>query len=205
MLVTITCATLVLVASGQLHAVAGPKAPALDPARDDRAAPGDRAHVFDWQHERRIQVAPGLRDARIHDREQLADAAGGGIQRGRLELAGGHRLQRLQRGAAHDRGVSVAVLGQDVADFQLHELEQLGVGHVDLVDEHDHVLDADLAREQHVLARLLLRALRAVDEQDRAVHLRRTRDHVLDVVGVAGTIDVRVAPRRGLVLARARR
>ena len=96
--------------------------------------------------------------------------------------------------------IFVAVLGEDVAHLQLHELEQLGVGHVDLVDEHDHVLDADLAREQHVLARLLLRPLRAVDEQDRAVHLRRTRDHVLDVVGVARAIDVRVAPRRRLVL-----
>jgi hypothetical protein len=43
-------------------------------------------------------------------------------------------------------------------------------------------------------------ALRPVDEQDRAVHLRRAGDHVLHVVGVARAVDVRVVPRRRLVL-----
>ena len=33
-------------------------------------------------------------------------------------------------------------------------------------------------------------------DQDRAVHLRRAGDHVLDVVGVAGAIDVRVVALR---------
>jgi hypothetical protein len=48
--------------------------------------------------------------------------------------------------------------------------------------------------------RLLRRALGGVDEQDRAVHLRRAGDHVLHVVGVAGTVDVRVVARIGFVL-----
>ncbi len=38
------------------------------------------------------------------------------------------------------------------------------------------------------------------DHQDRAVDLRRTGDHVLHVVRVAGHVDVRVVPGRGLVL-----
>ena len=51
-----------------------------------------------------------------------------------------------------------------------------------------------------MLARLVLRALRAVDEQDGAVHLRGARDHVLHVVGVTRAVDVRVVARRRLVL-----
>ncbi len=41
--------------------------------------------------------------------------------------------------------------------------------------------------------------------QDRAIHLRRARDHVLDVVGVARAIHMRVVPVRRLVLHMARR
>jgi hypothetical protein len=40
----------------------------------------------------------------------------------------------------------------------------------------------------------------AADDEDRAVHLGGTRDHVLDVVGVARAVDVRVVAVVGLVL-----
>jgi hypothetical protein len=40
----------------------------------------------------------------------------------------------------------------------------------------------------------------ARDHQDRAVHLRGARDHVLHVVGVAGAVDVRVVTVGRLVL-----
>ena len=40
----------------------------------------------------------------------------------------------------------------------------------------------------------------AAHHQNRAVHLRRAGDHVLDVIGVAGAIDVRVVTVRRLVL-----
>jgi uncharacterized membrane protein (DUF4010 family) len=54
------------------------------------------------------------------------------------------------------------------------------------------VRHADLARQQDVLARLRHRAVGRRHHQDRAVHLRRAGDHVLDVVGVARAVDVRV-------------
>ena len=57
-----------------------------------------------------------------------------------------------------------------------------------------------LARQQDVLARLGHRPVRGRDHQDRAVHLGRTGDHVLDVVGVPGAVDVGVVPLVGLVL-----
>src|SRR5690606_13297595 len=60
--------------------------------------------------------------------------------------------------------------------------------------------NADLAGQEHVLLGLRHRAVGRGDHQDGAVHLRRTGDHVLDVVGVTRAVDVRVVPRLGLVL-----
>jgi hypothetical protein len=59
---------------------------------------------------------------------------------------------------------------------------------------------ADLAGEQHVLARLGHRAVRGRDHEDRAVHLGGAGDHVLHEVGVARAVDVGVVTRLGLVL-----
>ena len=51
-----------------------------------------------------------------------------------------------------------------------------------------------------MLARLRHHAVQSADHQDRSVHLRRPRDHVLDVVGVSRAIDVRVVPLAALIL-----
>jgi hypothetical protein len=57
---------------------------------------------------------------------------------------------------------------------------------------------ADLTGEQHVLAGLRHRAVGGADDQDRAVHLGRAGDHVLDEVGVTRAVDVGVVPGTGL-------
>ena len=86
---------------------------------------------------------------------------------------------------------------EQLTHFHLDELEQLGVvDHVRLVHVHHDVRHADLARQQDVLARLRHRAVRRRHDQDRAVHLRGTRDHVLHVVRVARAVDVRVVAVR---------
>ena len=112
-------------------------------------------------------------------------------------------LERLQRRDAHDRQVVAGelVLGEQLADLELDELEDLlVVDHVGLVQRDDDVGDADLAGQEHVLLGLRHRAVGRRDHEDRAVHLGRAGDHVLDVVGVPGAVDVRVVPRLGLVL-----
>ena len=58
----------------------------------------------------------------------------------------------------------------------------------------------DLTGQQHVLTRLRHRTVRRRHHEDRAVHLRGTRDHVLDVVGVTRAVDVRVVTVLRLVL-----
>ena len=112
-------------------------------------------------------------------------------------------FQRQLGRTLHDRRVIAReiVLAQQFADFHLHQLEQLRViNHVRLVQEHDDVRHANLARQQNVLARLRHRAVCGRHHQDRAVHLRSTRDHVLHVVSVTWAINVRVVTRLRLVL-----
>ncbi|MND94737.1 hypothetical protein D3C80_869660 [compost metagenome] len=50
-----------------------------------------------------------------------------------------------------------------------------------------------------MLAGLRHRAVSSRANQDRAVHLCGTGDHVLDVVGVAGAVNVSVVAVRGLI------
>ena len=111
-------------------------------------------------------------------------------------------LERLERRDLDDRSVLVELLGsQQFADLQLDELEQLlVVDRIGLVQGDQNVGHADLAREQHVLTSLRHRAVGGRDHQDRAVHLGGAGDHVLDVVGVARGVDVRVVTLLGLVL-----
>ena len=112
-------------------------------------------------------------------------------------------LERLERRAGDERDVVAreVVLGEQVADLDLDELEELlVVDHVGLVEEHDDVGHADLAGEQDVLARLRHRAVGGGHDQDRAVHLGGAGDHVLHVVRVTGTVDVGVVTVGRLVL-----
>ncbi len=51
-----------------------------------------------------------------------------------------------------------------------------------------------------MLTGLRHRAIGSGHHQDRAIHLRRTGDHVLHIVGMAGTIDVRIVTVLRLIL-----
>ena len=106
-------------------------------------------------------------------------------------------VQGRAAAAADDRDLVAGelVVGQQLAELQLDQLEQLlVVDQVDLVEEDDQGRDADLAGQQDVLAGLGHRAVGRRDDQDRPVHLGRAGDHVLDVVGVARAVDVGVVP-----------
>src|ERR1700730_18395658 len=115
----------------------------------------------------------------------------------------GVAVECLERGDP-DHGQIVAgelINAEQFPDLQLDELEDLlVVHHVGLVERDHDVRHTDLAGQQHVLAGLRHRAIRRGEDQDRAVHLRRTGDHVLDVVRVTGAVHVGVVALLGLVL-----
>ena len=133
------------------------------------------------------------------------DALAGGVVLGGGLLVGGreHDFVDLECGAADDGGVVAGelVLVEEVANLCLDQVEQLGiVNHVGLVHEDDDCGDADLACEQDVLGGLCHDTVGGRDDQDCSVHLGSTGDHVLDVVGVSGAVDVGVVALLGLVL-----
>ena len=166
---------------------------ALDAARNNRSTTRDREDIFDRHEERQVDQAVGLRHVLVHRRHQLVDRC----------FPLGFAVQRAKGRAADDRHVVAGevVLRQQLADFHLDQLDQLFVfDRIALVQEHDDVRHAHLAREQHVLLRLRHRAVGGRNHEDRAIHLRRARDHVLDVIGVARAVDVRVVTVRRLVL-----
>ncbi len=172
---------------------------AFDATGADRAAAGDREDVFDRHQERFVPGALRRRDVAVDRVHQCEDRIG------ILVAAFTRRLQRLEARTADDRNVVARGTRRTRAARALpsrpDQFEQLFiVDHVDFVEEHDDVRNADLLHQQNVLARLRHRSVGRRDDQDRAVHLRRAGDHVLDVVGVTGAVDVRVVALRGLVL-----
>ncbi len=163
--------------------------PALDAPRHHRAAARDRENVLDRHQERLVDRALRQRNELV---ERLVKPDDRLIRK--LALLA---IERLDRSATDHRRLvpRELVLGQKLTHLELHQVEQLGVvDHVHLVQEHHDVRNAHLARQQDVLARLRHRTVRRRHNQDRAVHLRRPRDHVLHVVGVPGAIHVRVVP-----------
>src|ERR1700722_15432161 len=167
----------------------------LDTARHHRAATRDREHVFHRHQERAVDRALRRRDVcvqrvgQVHDRHfaQLARVA----------------FQRQLRRTLDDRRVVAreVVLRQKLAHFHFHQFQQLGIiHHVALVQEHDDVRHAHLASQQDVFTRLRHRAVSGRTHQDRAVHLRCARDHVLHIVSVARAVDVCVVAIRRFVL-----
>src|SRR5829696_5744572 len=142
----------------------------LHPARRHRPPPLDREDVFDRQEERPVYRPLGLGDVGVDRLHQPGDAL-----LAQLPLV---PLQRPERGADH----------HGVVDL------------VGLVEVHHDVGHPNLPGQEDVLPRLRHGAVGGRDDQDRPVHLGGARDHILDVVGVAGAVHVGVVARLGGVL-----
>jgi hypothetical protein len=135
-----------------------------------------------------------LRDVGVHGVDQLED-------RGFADVAL-VAFQGLERAAGDDGDVVAGevVAAEQFADFHFHQFEQFGVvDHVGFVEVDHDARDPDLTRQQNVFAGLRHRAVGGRDHQYGTVHLRGAGDHVLDVVGVPGAVDVGVVPLGRLV------
>ncbi len=171
---------------------------ALHSSGCDRAAAADSHNVLDRHQEGQVGLAVRRGDKVVDRIHQLQD----GLVLRRVDV-GGFALEGLQGGAADDRGLVAreAVFGQQVADLHFHQVQQFGVVNlVDLVHINDDIGHAHLAGQQDMLARLGHGAVGGRHNQDGSVHLRGARNHVLDIVGVAGAVDMRVVALVGLVL-----
>ena len=160
----------------------------LHTASSNSTTAGDGEDVLDGHQEGHVLLAVGGGDPSINSVHQLLDAGilgGVGI--------GGLGNQSVQSAAADDGGVIAgeAIEVEQLADFHLDQLQQLLiVDLVALVQEDQHGGHVHLTGEQQVLTSLGHGAVGSSDDQDAAVHLGSAGDHVLDIVGVAGAVDV---------------
>ncbi|VUS95616.1 hypothetical protein SB6413_05114 [Klebsiella pasteurii] len=153
---------------------------------------GDGEYVFDRQQERLVNRTLWFRDVRIQIASQFDDF--------RFPVC--VAFQRFQSGTANDRSVVAReiVLRQKFTNFHFNQFQQLFViNHVAFVQEHDDVRNAYLTTQQDVLTSLRHRAVSRSNNQDRAVHLCSTGDHVFNIVGVARAVYVRVVASRGVI------
>src|SRR5579875_1004662 len=167
--------------------------PPLNPPRHHRPTPRDRKNVLNRHRERLVHIPLRQRHVLVHRLHQ--------IQNRLLPLR--VPFQSLQRRPPdHRHRVPRKLIAlQQLPHLQLHQLQQLRVfHHVALVQENHDVRHPHLPRQQYVLPRLRHRPVRRRHHQNRPVHLRRPRDHVLHVVGVPRTVDVRVVTVRRLIL-----
>ena len=166
----------------------------LQGADGDGAASVCRERLLDRHQERSGRLAFRRRHVLVDGGDQLLYRVAADLRRPALESA--------QRRAAHERHVGALVtdLVQQLAHLHLDQLGHFRVDQVDLVDVDDDVFDADLPRQQQVLARLRHRAVCRGHDQNRALHLRRAGNHVLYVVNVPRTVCVRVVTSRARIL-----
>ena len=166
---------------------------ALDTAGSNGTTAGDGHNVLNGHQEGEVVVTSRRRDVLVDSLHELAD----GVHP--LGVA----LESAQSGTTDDGDVVAGeiVLGEELTGLHLDEVDELViVDHVALVQEDDDVGNADLTGEQDVLAGLSHGAVGSGDDQDSAVHLSSTGNHVLDVVSVARAVNVSVVTGSSLVL-----
>jgi hypothetical protein len=121
----------------------------LDTARDDSATTGNGENFLNRHEERLVQVTLGGRDPSVDSLHELINLLGTDIRAAVLESTEGR--------AEDDRSLLTleAVGGEKLTHLKLDELKHLGVlNGIDLVDEHNDLLDTDLAGKQQVLTSL---------------------------------------------------
>src|SRR5690554_2878223 len=168
----------------------------LNTTSHNSTATGNGEHVFDRHQERLVDGTLWLRDVGIQSFYQC-------LHSGSTQTVVVTAFQRHQRGTDDDRGVVAreVVSAQQIAHFHFHQLQQLLIiNHVGLVQEHDNVRNANLTGQQDVLAGLRHGAVSSGANQDRAVHLGSTGDHVFHIVSVTRAVNVRVVTSRRIVL-----
>src|SRR5690606_12468740 len=169
---------------------------ALDTTSHHRTTTLDREHVLDWHQERLVLVTNRGRNPVVHCIHQFQDR----LVFRRVDVVA-VRLIGCESRPTHDGGLlGEAVASQQFTQFQFNQSEQFRVVKlVNLVQEDHHRRNFYLTSQKHVLAGLRHRTIRGAHNQNRAVHLRRTREHVLDVVTVTGAVYVREVANFGLI------
>ena len=164
---------------------------ALNTTSSNGATAGDGHGVLNSHQEGLVDSTLGSRNVLVYSIHKLPD----------LVLPFLVAFEGLKSGTANNRAILEAVGIEKLGYFHLNELEELFVvNHVALVQENNDVGNANLTSKQDVLTSLSHRAVGCSDNEDSAVHLSSTGDHVLDVVSMAGAVNVCIVTLVGFIL-----
>ena len=171
----------------------------LDSTCSNSTTTGDGEDVFNRHQERLIRVTLRIGDIAVNCVEKCLDRCKCGI----IPLACKTCFHCFQSRTADDGSVvsGESVLIEKFANFHFNEFEKFFV--VDLVafvKEHEDVRNTNLTSKKDVLTSLRHRAVGSSNNEDCAVHLCSTGDHVFDIVGVAGAVNVCIVTLRSFIL-----
>merc|ERR1711916_130110 len=167
----------------------------LNTTRQNRTTARDREHVLNRHQEWFVDRTLRGRDVLVNRSHQLKNLVFTDVVV--------TTFNSCKRRTRDDRNIVAreVVRGQKFTDFHFDELEKFFVVNlVNLVHEDNKRRNTNLTSEQDVLTRLWHWTVCCVHNQDRAVHLSRTRDHVLHIVSVARAVDVSVVTGFRLIL-----
>ena len=168
---------------------------ALDTTSHNSTATRDREYVFDWHQERLVDYANRIWNVGIQSFNQLTNGSG-------AHFVVVFAFQRHTSRTDDDRSVVAreVVSAQQIAHFHLNQFQQLSVVYqVSLVQENHDVRNANLTGQQDVLTGLWHRTISGRTNQDSAVHLGSTGDHVLHIVSVTWAVNVSVVTDQRVV------
>ena len=168
---------------------------ALDTTSHNSTATGDREYVFDWHQERLVDNTNWIWDVAVQSLNQFTNGRG-------AHFVVVFAFQSHTSRTDDDRSVVTweVVSAQQIAHFHLNQFQQLSVVYqVSLVQVNHDVRNANLTGQQDVLTGLWHRTISGRANQDRAVHLGSTGDHVLHIVSVTWAVNVSVVTDQRVV------
>ena len=189
---------LLFLKTNDLKLVAGSQLSTLNSTGGNSTTAGDGEDILNRHKERQVSLTVGSGDISVNSVHELPDAS----------KLGGVRiiavvLKSLKSRTLDDRGVIAgeAILVKSIADLHLDKLKELRiVDLVNLVHEDDDIGHANLAGKKKVLLGLSHGAVGSSYNKDSAVHLSSTGDHVLDIVSMAGAVNMSIVTGSSLIL-----
>ncbi len=168
---------------------------ALDTTSHNSTTTGDREYVFDWHQERLVDNTNWIWDVAVQSLNQFTNGRG-------AHFVVVFAFQSHTSRTDDDRSVVTweVVSAQQIAHFHLNQFQQLSVVYqVSLVQVNHDVRNANLTGQQDVLTGLWHRTISGRANQDCAVHLGSTGDHVLHIVSVTWAVNVSVVTDQRVV------